>query len=164
MLEVIIQSGDLSRCHIESIKNKIIVNVEVCWGDGREKIVLKSHSCDEFDGTTAKWDADINLLQFGCPAVLPENATIQVIVKEKGIRDDHHVNPFVRLGKGLVGGVQILEEAVQGRGTKAVGFASCLFLRAPEQVLFLLSLFYLPILPCPTLARCLRLSSSFQSR
>lgn len=120
MLEVIIQSGDLSRCHIESIKNKIIVNVEVCWGDGREKIVLKSHSCDEFDGTTAKWDADINLLQFGCPAVLPENATIQVIVKEKGIRDDHHVNPFVRLGKGLVGGVQILEEAVQGRGTKGL--------------------------------------------
>ncbi|CAE8620650.1 unnamed protein product [Polarella glacialis] len=124
LLELRNFSASLENCGIESKRNRVMLTVEVCWGEDCNSESLTTKTSTAFDGKLASFDVAKNLIQFGGPAVLPRAATISVIVKEKGVHDDANRNWLKRCGKGVIGCVQLIGEASQGRGCLGVPKAS----------------------------------------
>ncbi|CAK0867260.1 unnamed protein product [Prorocentrum cordatum] len=117
---------------VESNKNRIVLAVEIDMGPGFAAESLTTKSSVTFEDQTATFDPGSNLMFFGCPADLPEDASIRVIVKEKGLHDDSVVNPLKRLSKGLVAAVQLASEAAHGRSGRGVPKASTTVRRLGE--------------------------------
>jgi len=109
----------VSHCGIDSARNKLLLTVEVSFPDV-SKSALTTKSASSFDGTSASWLVENNLMQFAGPPELTKGATLQVTVKEKGMHDDKDANVLKRFSKGIIAGAKLIGEAAKGRKSLGV--------------------------------------------
>mmetsp|Transcript_100989 Transcript_100989/g.324254 ORF Transcript_100989/g.324254 Transcript_100989/m.324254 type:complete len:806 (-) Transcript_100989:2-2419(-) len=114
-----LHAGITAGC-LSSTRNSVMLTVEVCWGSNGETDALTTNTSMVQEGAggadgRVTFNEECNVMVFGGPPEMPTDATVRVIVKEKGIHDDEDKNPLRRLGKGLVAGAKCIGEAIQGR-------------------------------------------------
>eukprot|EP00443_Scrippsiella_acuminata_P023602 CAMPEP_0115363512 /NCGR_PEP_ID=MMETSP0270-20121206/103281_1 /TAXON_ID=71861 /ORGANISM="Scrippsiella trochoidea, Strain CCMP3099" /LENGTH=424 /DNA_ID=CAMNT_0002786161 /DNA_START=204 /DNA_END=1478 /DNA_ORIENTATION=+ len=111
----------VAKCGLESTRNRVMLTVSVSWGAKHDTDALTTKTGELIEGSEVAWDEASNVLIFGGPPELPSDATVQFIIKEKGVHDDADRDSVLkRLGKGIIAGGKVLGEALRGRATLGV--------------------------------------------
>mmetsp|Transcript_17891 Transcript_17891/g.38348 ORF Transcript_17891/g.38348 Transcript_17891/m.38348 type:complete len:808 (+) Transcript_17891:97-2520(+) len=103
-----------------SKRNTIMLTVEVDWGAKNDREALTTNSGvangAEVAGEVVTFDEASNVMIFGGPPSLPIDASIRVIVKEKGMHDDEDKGSTLsKFGQHLKNGAKLFGEAINGR-------------------------------------------------